>query len=87
MQCEEVLSAVNEYLDGETQSALCQALQEHLAGCKTCRVVIDNVRQTISLYRAGRQVAFPAGLHERLCTIMRHRWDELRAGSAGPASM
>jgi hypothetical protein len=79
MQCDELLLGVNEYLDGETQSALCLALRVHLAGCKTCGVVIDNLRQTIRLYRAGRQVALPPGLHEKLSAIMRQRWAELHS--------
>ncbi len=74
MKCKELLGAVNEYVDGETQSALCQALHEHLTGCNTCRVVIDNIRQTITLYRADEVVPLPAGLHERLHNIMRERW-------------
>jgi hypothetical protein len=81
MQCREILSAVNEYLDEETESALCGALREHLAGCKTCRVVVDNLRQTITLYRAGRQVSFPRELHARLTAIMRQRWAELQTHS------
>ena len=84
MQCHEVLSGLNEYLDGETESALCQALRQHLAGCKTCRVVIDNLRQTITLYRAGQEVPFPRGLHERLLAIMRQRWCELHSLPCNP---
>ena len=74
MKCQELLSAMNEYLDGETQSALCEALQGHLADCHSCRLVIDNLRQTITLYRAGEKMPLPPGLHERLCAIMRERW-------------
>ncbi len=74
MKCEEVLDALNEYLDGETRSALCEALQEHLADCQSCRLVIDNIRQTITLYRAGETVPFPPGLHERLRAILRAQW-------------
>jgi predicted anti-sigma-YlaC factor YlaD len=74
MRCEELLEGLNDYVDGETQSALCQALQEHLADCNPCRIVVDNIRQTIMLYRAGRQVEFPAGLHQRLCDVLRWRW-------------
>jgi predicted anti-sigma-YlaC factor YlaD len=77
MRCEEVLEAVNEYLDEETRFALCGALQEHLAGCETCRVVIDNIRQTITLYRAGKTAPFPPALHKTLLAIMRQRWNEL----------
>ena len=74
MKCDEVLGAINEYLDGETRSALCEALQEHLADCHSCRLVIDNIRQTITLYRSGESVSLPSGLHDRLCAIMRERW-------------
>jgi predicted anti-sigma-YlaC factor YlaD len=73
MKCKELLGALNEYVDGETQSALCQALQEHLADCEPCRVVIDNIRQTITLYRVGEVMRLPAGLHEKILSIMRTR--------------
>jgi len=74
MKCDELLGAMNEFLDGETQSALCEALQEHLVDCHSCRLVIDNILQTITLFRAGESVPLPPGLHERLCAIMRERW-------------
>jgi predicted anti-sigma-YlaC factor YlaD len=83
MQCQELLSHLDEYVDGETQSALCRALREHLAGCESCRVVVDNIRQTITLYRAGARVSFPPGLHERLCAIMRQQWAELHPLTKG----
>jgi predicted anti-sigma-YlaC factor YlaD len=74
MICEELLNALNDYVDGETQSALCQALQEHLAECNPCRIVVDNIRQAISLYRVGQNVEPPVGFHERLCDILRRQW-------------
>jgi predicted anti-sigma-YlaC factor YlaD len=74
MTCRELLGALNEYVDGETQSALCQALQEHLADCNPCRVVIDNIRHTITLYRIAERNTLPAGLHEQLRTMVRQRW-------------
>ena len=74
MKCHELLKGLNEYVDGETRSALCRAIREHLAGCDSCRVVIDNIRQTITLYRAGRVSPLPGGLHEKLHGILRDRW-------------
>jgi hypothetical protein len=35
---------------------------------------IDNIRQTIALYRAGEIVPLPAELHEQLRGILRERW-------------
>jgi predicted anti-sigma-YlaC factor YlaD len=74
MQCKELLAALNDYVDGETQSALCRALQEHLADCHPCRVVIDNIQKTITLYRASEVMSLPAGLHENIRSIMKERW-------------
>jgi F420-dependent methylenetetrahydromethanopterin dehydrogenase len=84
MKCDELLGAVNEFLDEETRTALCEALQEHLAGCTTCRVVIDNIRQTITLCRAGKTVPFPPRLHKTLLTIMRQRWIERHPVTGDP---
>jgi hypothetical protein len=74
MKCEELLGALNEYVDGQTHTALCRAFEKHLADCNPCRIVIDNIRQTITLYRAGEAVPMPAELHEQLHVIMYHRW-------------
>jgi predicted anti-sigma-YlaC factor YlaD len=74
MKCEELLAALNEYVDGEQQSALCQALREHLAQCDPCQIVIDNIRQTITLYREGEVVPLPAALHEQLRSVLRVQW-------------
>jgi predicted anti-sigma-YlaC factor YlaD len=76
MKCQELMGALNDYIDGETRSTLCQALQEHLAECNPCRIVIDNIRQTITLYRAGVAMPLPAELHNRLRLLMRDRWSE-----------
>jgi predicted anti-sigma-YlaC factor YlaD len=74
MKCQELLHALNDYLDGESQSALCQLLQQHLADCNPCRVVIDNLRQTIALYRTTEAIALPAGVHEKIRSVMQERW-------------
>jgi predicted anti-sigma-YlaC factor YlaD len=74
VNCQHLLGALNDYLDGDTRSALCQTLQEHLADCGSCRVVIDNIRQTITLYRSGERMPLPTGLHETIRSIMQARW-------------
>jgi hypothetical protein len=74
MKCQDLLKALNAYVDGEIPSALCRALQEHLADCTPCRIVVDNLRQTITLYRAGEETPLPPGLHEQLRAAMRQRW-------------
>jgi predicted anti-sigma-YlaC factor YlaD len=76
MKCNKLLGALNDYVDGETRSVLCRAVQEHLADCDSCRIVIDNIRQTITLYHCGATMPLPADLHNRLYSLMRERWVE-----------
>jgi hypothetical protein len=75
VKCEELLGALNDYVDGDTRSELCQAAREHMASCQGCRIVIDNIRQTITLCRAGEASSLPPGLHRELLSIMKRRWD------------
>jgi anti-sigma factor RsiW len=74
MECEELLAALNEYVDGDVDSAICEAFAEHLKDCNPCQVVVDNVRQTITLFKAGVRVEMPAELHEELRRQLRNRW-------------
>jgi predicted anti-sigma-YlaC factor YlaD len=80
MTCEEILAALNEYVDGERGSAICAAFQEHLAQCNPCQLVVDNIRQTITLYKSGQPVELPAELHERLRELLRDRWQARFSG-------
>jgi RNA polymerase sigma-70 factor, ECF subfamily len=74
MKCEELLAALNQYVDGEVDPAVCDSFQAHLADCNPCQIVIDNIRQTITLYKAKEEFALPVELHERLSRVLRDRW-------------
>ena len=74
MKCEELLKALNEYVDGQVDPAICDEFAEHLAGCNPCQVVVDNVRQTIALYRAGEPYPMPPEFTARLRDALRARW-------------
>jgi RNA polymerase sigma-70 factor (ECF subfamily) len=79
MKCEELLATLNEYVDGELEPGLCEPFQEHLQGCNPCQIVVDNIRQTIQLYKAEEQYALPAPLHERLSRALRELWKDKAA--------
>ncbi|MFZ5829393.1 MAG: anti-sigma factor family protein [Planctomycetota bacterium] len=76
MKCEDILAGLNDYVDGETASVLCQEFQKHLAGCNPCQLVVDNIRRTVTLYREGRPIELPPELKQRLCAILRAKWEE-----------
>lgn len=74
MKCEELLAALNEYVDGNADPAVCEAFQSHLKDCNPCQVVVDNIRGTITLYKAGEPVELPAEFHACLCKLLRQRF-------------
>lgn len=76
MTCEELLKALNEYVDGAELTEICAEFAEHLAGCDPCQVVVDNIRQTISLYQAGQPYAMPAAFEKRLHQSLQARWEQ-----------
>ena len=76
MKCQELLSVLNDYVDGTVDPDICQEFEKHMAGCNPCQVVVDNVRKTIVLYREGKPVELPAHFRERLHAALRRRWKE-----------
>jgi anti-sigma factor (TIGR02949 family) len=54
-QCRHLLGSLSEYIDGGLDDALCREIEEHMAGCENCRVVVDTMRKTVSLYREDAQ--------------------------------
>lgn len=74
MKCEELLAALNQYVDGELDPGICDPFQEHLKGCNPCRIVVDNIRQTIKLFKAEDRYDLPPTLHQQLSRALRERW-------------
>ncbi len=76
MTCEELLKALNEYVDGAQLTEICEEFSQHLAGCNPCQVVVDNIRQTISLYRDGQPYEMPKSFERRLQQSLKSKWEE-----------
>jgi hypothetical protein len=85
MTCEELLKALNDYVDGAELTEICEEFSQHLAGCNPCQVVVDNIRQTISLYRAGQPYEMPTSFENRLQQTLKSRWED-KFGAAGAAA-
>jgi len=62
-----MLSSLSEYVDGTLEEALCTEIERHMADCENCRIVVDTLKKTITLYRnsAGRG-SVPENLRQRL---------------------
>ncbi len=74
MKCHELLKMLNEYVDGDIDPAVCRELEKHLAGCNPCKVVIDNIRKTISLYKNDKVYELPAHFRKHLHKALQDKW-------------
>ena len=64
--CRHMLGDLSDYLDGEASEELCAEIEQHMAHCEDCRVVVDTLHKTVVLYRDLPQPALPAGARDRL---------------------
>lgn len=74
MKCDDLLRLLNEYVDGTVDPAICKEFEQHLAGCDPCKVVIDTVRKTITLYKNDQPYELPVEFRERMHRTLRERW-------------
>ena len=77
MKCEELLKALNEYVDGNVDPSICEEFERHMADCNPCEVVVDNIRKTIQLYKEGKRHELPLDFSTRLHEAMRAKWETL----------
>ena len=78
MNCDELLAMLNEYVDGSVDPGVCAAFEKHLAGCNPCQVVVDNIRQTITLYKDGQPYQLPAAFQRKLHASLRQQFTQMR---------
>ncbi len=76
MTCDDLLKMLNDYVDGDIDPGVCEGLQEHLDDCNPCRVVVDNIRQTITLYKGSESYEIPVKFRRRLHDSLRERWKQ-----------
>jgi hypothetical protein len=76
MKCQELLKLLNDYVDGTIDPGVCAEFDKHMADCNPCQVVVDNIRQTITVYKAGQPYELPVAFQKRLHSALRQRWRE-----------
>ena len=78
MRCERINQWLGEHLDGSLDADRTREVNEHLAGCATCRRELEELRQTVALVRGLAPVAQPADLlpsvHRRLAQPRETPW-------------
>jgi predicted anti-sigma-YlaC factor YlaD len=65
-RCKSLLGSLSDYVDGIAQEQICQEIERHLNDCDDCRVVVDTLKKTISLYHASHATELSLDMRERL---------------------
>ena len=66
-KCHSLLASLSDYVDGELNEELCSQIERHMEGCENCRIVVDTLRKTVSLYQATAVApSLPGNVRERL---------------------
>ncbi len=81
VRCEEVWREISNYIDGELDPALRAAMNQHIAGCRKCKSVLDGAQNLVTLYSDERMFPLPLGFSSRL----RRRLEERMPGKRGTA--
>ena len=65
--CRQLLNSLSDYIDGDLQQELCDEIELHMKDCDNCRIVVDTLSKTISLYQTSSEPAIvPEGVRQRL---------------------
>jgi anti-sigma factor RsiW len=64
--CKALLEDLSEYVEGTVPDEVCAEIERHIAGCNDCRIVVDTVRRTITLYQSIPRPGMPEEARERL---------------------
>lgn len=70
MLCKEMLGKLSEYIDGELEAELCAKIEQHVAECSNCNIVVDTLRRTVTLYHDHGHEPLPEEVKQRLLAVL-----------------
>ena len=69
-ECQHLLGQLSDYVDGELGQAMCDEIERHVSGCQNCRVVVDTLRKTVTLYQLTGAEPVPGDVQARLLKVL-----------------
>ena len=82
MKCKTIITELADYLDEALDPLLRTQIEEHLGGCKDCKIVVDTCKQTIEIFCNSEPAPLPpttrTRLHEALVKRLRRVRSENR---------
>ena len=74
--CQKHIQAIADYIDGELDAGLCKELEDHLKGCRNCRLMVDSLKQTVMLCKDGKCEELTESIGARLNDAIKKRWEQ-----------
>ena len=74
-RCNEILSGISAYLDGELGTAACDVIERHCHDCPSCARVVKGLRETVGLCRQAGLMPLPEPIRQRARDRMRSLLD------------
>lgn len=70
-KCPELINELSDYLDGAAAPEICAEIERHLQECPDCKVMVDTLEKTISLYRErDGDTELPEDVRKRLYRVL-----------------
>jgi anti-sigma factor RsiW len=69
-RCHPYLDQLSDYVDGELNAELCRELEAHMEQCENCRVVVNTISKTITLYHQLPAPEMPNAVRQRLYKVL-----------------
>ena len=66
LNCEQVWREISNYVDGDVDTGMRLAMDEHFKTCARCGSVLTGTRNVVKLYGDERMLELPAGFSQRL---------------------
>ncbi len=70
MDCHEIFEALSDFIDQELSDKACGEIERHLAGCSNCRIVVNTLRKTVTLYHSLPRQEMPGEVRIRLHRVI-----------------
>jgi anti-sigma factor RsiW len=71
--CEDLRIEISNLLDDDTAPGVREEIERHLAECRTCRVLVDSTRKTLTIVTDAGTFELPSGLSDRLTALIMER--------------
>ncbi len=73
MNCDGVIREISNYLDGDLQPVVRMELEQHLALCGDCKIIVDQTKMTVQIFCDSEPVELPKDVSARLRDALRKK--------------